>query len=348
MTFHKKLVMSIFLPSLAVLAIGCNSEQEGSANNPDENNSGNQPDPVSLSFAYELPTDHPWGIGAEEFKVIVEEQTNGEVEIEIHGGGALGGSGGEIQEGVEVGTIDIGISSTPLAQINPYVEIFSLPYIFTDRENAWEVLDGEIGENVGEHLLDNNLMHLAYWEDGFRQVTNNSHQITSPEDFEGLSIRVPESTVRIQTFEALGANPLPMSFSEVFTALQQGAIDGQENPLSVVESSSFYDVQDYLTITNHVYSPASLFINNDKWEGLTEEQQTIILEAAEAGRDINRELNAEQDNALISEFEEKGMDVFEIEDIVPFQEATKSVWETVTEELGEEGQQIIDDILATQ
>ncbi|UCZ52915.1 DctP family TRAP transporter solute-binding subunit [Bacillus shivajii] len=332
------LSFSFFL--LFILLLGCTSSEEGSTNV--------ETDPITLSFAYELPTDHPWGIGAEEFKEIVERETEGAITIAIHGGGALGGSGAEIQEGTELGTIDIGISSTPLAQINPYVEIFSLPYIFTDRENAWDVMDGEIGEQVGGYLEDNNLKHLAFWEDGFRQVTNSTRQITSPEDFDGLSVRVPESTVRIETFEALGANPLPMSFSEVFTALQQGAIDGQENPLSVVESSSFYDVQEYLTITNHVYSPASLFINYDKWDSLTEEQQSILVEAAEAGRDTNRELNAEQDESLIADFQERGMDVHVIEDIVPFQELTQSVWTNVTEELGEEAQEIIDDILETQ
>lgn len=339
-TIRKNTIISFAILSVLILFMGCSSE-DSSSDMSDE--------PVTFSFAYELPTDHPWGIGADKFKEIVEEETDGAVIIEIHGGGALGGSGAEIQEGVGAGTIDIGISSTPLAQINPYVEIFSLPYIFANRENAWEVMDGPIGDKVSLFLEEeNNLKHLAYWEDGFRQVTNNTRQINAPEDFEGLSIRVPESTVRIETFEALGANPLPMSFSEVFTALQQGAIDGQENPLSVVESSSFYDVQDYLTITNHVYSPASLFINNDKWNSLTTEQQDIIIAAAGAGRDINRELNAEQDEELIANLEERGMDVQVIEDIVPFQQATESVWSSVTEDLGEEGQQIIDDILATQ
>src|SRR5699024_5054895 len=215
------------------------------------------------------------GQGAEEFKSIVEEETNGEIVIEVHNGGSLGSSGGEIQEGTSLGTIDIGISSTPLAQIIPEVEIFSLPYLFNNREDAWETVDSEIGTDIASGLESENLKHLAYWEDGFRQVTNSKRQIKSPEDFEGLRIRVPESNLRIETFEVLGASALPMSFSEVFTSLQQGTIDGQENPLSVIENSSFYDVQEYLTVTNHVYSPASLFINLNTWEELSEEHQNI-------------------------------------------------------------------------
>lgn len=303
---------------------------------------------TSLSFAYELPNDHPWGIGAEEFKKIVEEETNGEITVEIHGAGSLAGSGREIQESVKVGTIDIGISSTPMAQMNPFVDIFSLPYIFNDRESAWEILDGKIGEQVGEKLEEDNLKHLAYWEDGFRQVTNSKQQIKSPEDFDGLRIRVPESELRIETFNALGASPLPMSWSEVFTALQQGTIDGQENPLSVVDSSSFYDVQEFLTITNHVYSPATLFINIDKWNSLSEEHQEIILKASYAGRDINRELNKDQDETLIKELEEKGMDIHIIEDISEFREHTKGVWDIVIDELDEEARDIVDEIIEFQ
>lgn len=299
---------------------------------------------TTLSFAYELPENHPWGEGASEFKRMVEEETGGEVTIEIHGNGSLAASGREIQEGVKIGTIDIGISSTPMAQLNQYQDIFSLPYLFNDREHAWEVLDGQIGDRVAEELDEHGLQHLAYWEDGFRQITNNVRPIESVEDFSGLRIRVPESDVRIETFKAMGASPLAMAWSEVFTGLQQGTIDGQENPLSVVSSSSFYDVQQYLTISNHVYSPATIFINSDKWNALSEEQQKIVLKAAEAGRDINRKLNAENDEALIKELEEKGMEVTVIDDIQPFREATKPVWDQVADKIGGDAQDLIEKI----
>lgn len=312
----------------------------------DENGESNGPESITLTLANELPGDHPWGRSAEEFKSIVEEETNGEIVIEVHNGGSLGGSGGEIQEGTSLGTIDIGISSTPLAQILPEIEIFSLPYLFRDREEAWEALDSDIGSDIAAGLESNNLKHLTYWEDGFRQVTNSRTQIQSPEDFDGLRIRVPESNLRIETFEALGASPLPMSFSEVFTSLQQGTIDGQENPLSVIESSSFYDVQDYLTVTNHVYSPASLFINLNTWQELSEEHQEILINAAEAGRDLNRELNEEEDAEAIETLEEEGMDVYELtdEDMEIFQEATLSVYESLIDDLGGDSEEIINSI----
>jgi len=340
---RRKIWFTFIVFALLAFSFGCASGDDSTSEG-----DGASSKPVKLTFAYELPTDHPWGIGADKFKEIVEEKTNGEIEIEIHGNGSLAGSGAEIQEGIQIGTIDIGISSTPLAQINPFVQIFNLPYIFEDREMAWEVLDGPVGEEVGNKVEDHNIKYLSFWEDGFRQVTNSKRPIVTPEDFNGLSIRVPESEIRIQTFKALGASPLSMSFSEVFTSLQQGAIDGQENPLSVVESSSFYDVQEYLSITNHVYTPAGLLMNMDKWNSLTDEQQEIIVEAAEAGRDINRELNEENDEQLIDEMKEKGMEVNEIEDLTPFQEVSQDVWDLLIEELGEEAEEIVDEIMDSQ
>jgi tripartite ATP-independent transporter DctP family solute receptor len=337
----KRKSMNWLIPILLLISIflsACNEEDEAS----NENKST-----TTLSFAYELPDDHPWGEGARKFKEIVEEKTNGEVKIEIYGNGALAGSGREIQEGAKIGTIDIGISSTPMSLMNQYQDIFSLPYIFSSRKHAWEVLDGPIGDKVGEMLSTHNLTHLAYWEDGFRQITNSTRPTTTIEDFKGLRIRVPESEVRIETFRALGASPLPMAWSEVFTALQQGTIDGQENPLSVINSSSFYDVQKYLTISNHVYSPATLFINTSKWDLLSEDQQEIVMEAADAGKDLNRQLNEEQDAKMVKELEEKGMEVTVIDDIKPFQDATKSVWESVINNIGGDAKAIIDEINMT-
>lgn len=304
-------------------------------------------DTITLSLANELPGSHPWGQSADEFKRIVEEESNGEIRVDIHNGGSLGSSGYEILEGTGLGTIDIGIASTPISQVLPEFEILSLPYLFKSREDAWEVLDGETGAKISKGLEEEKLMHLAYWEDGYRQVTNNERQIHSPEDFDGLRIRVPESTLRMDTFKTLGSNPLPMSFSEVFTALQQGTIDGQENPLSVIENSSFYDVQDYLTITNHVYSPASLFMNIDVWNDLSNEHQRIILKAAEEGRDLNRKLNAEEDELLINKLEERGMDVYELseEEMEEFQNKTLPVYERLIEDLGGNSSEIVDSII---
>lgn len=336
----KKLLIAS-LSALTILLGACSNDNGNSSTS-----SSNEP--ISISFAYELPDDHPWGHGAKMFKEMVEEESDGQITIEIYGNGSLAASGREIQESVSIGTIDMGISSTPLAQMNPYLDLFSLPYIFENREMAWNVLDGEVGQTIGEKLSDNNLQFLSFWEDGLRQVTNNTRPINKLEDFKGLKIRVPESEVRLETFKALGSNPLPMAWSEVFTALQQGAIDGQENPLSVVTSSSFYDVQQYLTITNHVYSPATLFMNSGKWADLNDNQKEIIMKAAKAGQEINRKMNEEQDNAAIEALEGKGMEISEIENIAEFQEVTESVWNDVVNNMGGDARELLEKIKNSQ
>lgn len=284
-----------------------------------------------LNFAFELPENHPWGDAAKEFKRIVEDESDGELLINLFPNGSLAASGREIQEGAKIGTVDIGISSTPMSQLIPKVDLFSMPYLFNDREHAWRVLDSEIGTGIGNELEKQQLEFLAFWEDGFRQITTGSKKIATVSDFNSLKIRVPESELRINTFKALGATPISMPWSEVFTGLQQGAVDGQENPLSAIASASFFDVQDHLIISNHVYSPATVFMNKDKFDSLSIEHQEIIKEAMNVAKKINRTLNQREDEGLQEELESKGMEVTIIEDIGEFREATQQVRQEMIE-----------------
>lgn len=304
--------------------------------------------PVELRFAFELPIGHPWGKGAELFKQIVEEDPENAISVKVYAAGQLGKSGEDVQQGVMMGTIDIGISSTPIVLINPIQEVFDLPFIFDDREKAWKVLDGEIGDEIAKGLESKGLKVLAYWEDGFRQVTNSKLEIAKLEDFAGLKIRVPYSPQRLKTFEAIGSRPTAMPFSEVFAALEQKVIDGQENPLSVVWDSSLYDVQQYLTITNHVYSPATLFINLRKWNAMSEKQRAAVQKASFAGRDLNRELNMQNDASLIERLREKGMLVSELspDELKKIQDAVTVVWEDYKKKHGASGTAIIEKITA--
>lgn len=298
-----------------------------------------------IKFAFELPASHPWGQGAQAFKEYVEEKTQKGTLVELYPAGQLGGSSEDIQQGVMLGTIDIGISSTPIVLLNPLQKLFDLPFLFSTREEAWAVLDGPIGSKVGKNLEEKGLKALSYWEDGFRQVTNSVRPIKTAKDFEGLKIRTPYSPQRLATFKQLGAKPTSMPFSEVFSALEQGVIDGQENPLTVIWNSSFYDVQKYLTITNHVYSPATLLINLNAWEKLSTEQQEIILEAAVIGQKVNRDLNAEGDESLVAKLEEKGMQVDTLpkEEISKIKELVRPVWDMFVEEEGEEAAKLIEE-----
>lgn len=300
-----------------------------------------------INFAFELPENHPWGEAAKEFKRIVEEESDGELLVNLFPNGALAASGREIQEGAKIGTVDIGISSTPMSQLIPKVDLFSMPYLFENHEHAWEVLDSHLGMDIGKELEQHNLVFLSFWEDGFRQITTKNQDIKSVADFKSLKIRVPESELRINTFKALGATPISMPWSEVFTGLQQGAIDGQENPLSVIASASFFDVQEYLIISNHVYSPATVFMNKDKFDTLTTEQQEIIHHAIDVAKVFNRDLNKKQDEMLQDELQEKGMTISTIDDISEFRDATSQVRQEMIDSFSDakEVQQLVDDII---
>lgn len=317
--FPKVIILLIILLALSACSRG------GSENNTVK----------ELSFAFELPESHPWGEAAKSFKEEVEKESNGTLKINLFPNGSLAASGREIQEGTKIGTVDIGISSTPLSQLVPELDLFSLPYLFNNRQHAWDALDSEIGKEIGELLSEHNLVFLSYWEDGFRQITTKNKGIKEIEDFKGLKIRVPESDLRIETFKALGATPISMPWSEVFTALQQGAIDGQENPLSVVSSASFYDVQENLIISNHVYSPATVFMNENKWSELSESEKEIITNAINHAKQLNRDLNEKADEELKNELEKKGMIVSELTDRESYRKATEGVWKAAIEKIGD-------------
>lgn len=348
-TAYLRLIILILLISL--IAFGCTSAPQNQPAPDSAQSQGNATDngaSVTLKLAHELADDHPWGAAANKFKEIVEKETNGAITVEIYGNGQLGASGREIQESVMIGSLECGVSSTPMEILNPYMKLFALPYVFANVQEAWQILDGPVGDAVAAYAEDSNVKVLAYWEDGMRQITNNTRPIYVPEDLKGVKLRVPESTVRLATFEALGASPVSMPFSEVFTSLQQGTIDGQENPLSVVSTSSFYECQKYLSITNHVYSAACLLINLDLWNTLSAEQQEILIQAAQEARDINRQLNEENDNKLLAELESLGMAVNEIADVGAFQDAMQPVWDSVLNELGDDGRDLFEQMREQQ
>lgn len=298
---------------------------------------------VELRFAFELPITHPWGKSAELFKNMLEDNKENNISVKLYPAGQLGKSGEDVQQGVMMGTIDVGISETPIVLLNPAQEVFDLPFIFESRQKAWKVLDSEVGTAVGNNLEKNGLKFIAYWEGGFRQVTNSKKQIKTLGDFAGLKIRTPYSPQRLKTFESLGCKPTAMPFSEVFSALEQKVIDGQENPLSVVWDSSLYDVQKYLTITNHVYTPATLFINLRKWKSFSPKQQEAILVAARAGRDLNRKLNKDNDEKLVDQLRAKGMVVDQLtpQELSKIQGAIKVVWDEYKTKHGTTGEEIL-------
>ncbi|MCS2609613.1 DctP family TRAP transporter solute-binding subunit [Halomonas dongshanensis] len=248
-----------------------------------------------------------------EFKRLVEEKTNSELEISLFPDNQLGDDR-VVLESTIFGDIDIGIASTsPLANLVPDFYLFDAPFLFLSSEQAYATLDGEVGQQILDSLESKGLKGLAFWENGFRNYTGNGHEVAEPSDLAGMKVRTMENQVHLAAWRALGANPTPMAFSELFTALQQGTVDSQENPLSVIDSNRFLEVQDYVSLTQHVYTPFVVFMNLERYNALDESQQQAIHEAVEAATAFQRERSQALEAEVVERFsEQSGVTVTEL------------------------------------
>lgn len=284
------------------------------------------------------------GSALEEFATAVEEETDGRVQVTLHQSGTLGGET-ETLEQLQSGSIN-GMLAQAISLMQsqaPALAVEELPFLFPSQEAAYQAVDGEFGELVSQELRSIGLEPLAYWENGYRHFTNNTTPIETPEDMEGLQFRSAESEIRISMFESLGASAIPMPFPEVYTGLEQGTIDGQENPLNTFASAGFQEVQEYLTLSGHIWSAAPLFVSADWWETVPEDLQEIISEQAMEYRLVNRERVQESDEELLAELEEAGMTINEV-DTSLFQEATKEVWDEWEDAIGPEFMDLAEEI----
>ena len=251
------------------------------------------------------------GIAITTFADEVAKLTNGRYKIETFFDGSLGGER-ESVEAVQLGTQALTFTSTgPVPNFVPETKILDVPFLFRDKAHARAVLDGPIGDDLLKKFDSKGFKALAWAENGFRHMTNSKHEVHTPDDLKGLKMRTMENPVHIMAYKALGIVPTPMAFPEVFTALQQGTVDGQENPLSVILSAKFDQVQKYLSLTGHVYSPAIFLMNKAEFDKLKPEDQKAFIEAAKAGVKANRAKVDEDDTNGVAELRKRGMDVTE-------------------------------------
>ena len=250
---------------------------------------------------------HIYNQAVEYFAKLVGERSKGEIDIQLFPAGQLG-SERDMVEGLQIGSLEMTLTSTgPLGNFVPQVKLFNLPFLFKDRKTCYKILDGTIGTDIANLFLKVGIRSLGWYENGFRNITNSKRPIDKPHGMDGLKIRVMEDDVFILTMKSLGASPLPMAFGELYTALEQKAVDAQENPLAVIHSSRFFEVQKYLAMTGHFYSPAMLLISEMTWQKLTPAQQNILLEAAKEARDFERKISMEADQTLEAELRKAGM-----------------------------------------
>ncbi|RKL65569.1 ABC transporter substrate-binding protein [Salipaludibacillus neizhouensis] len=307
-------------------ACGGNNEESPEANNNDtevkeenaEANGANEEAAADAEFTIRagigLNNEHPQYKGLEKFKEIVEEETDGAIHVETYHSGQLGDDR-TMMEALQLGSQEVTVPSTaPIANFVSDFSIFDFPFLFPNSEVADEVLDGEVGQKFLDKLDDQNLKGLAYWENGFRDLTNSEKEVASVDDFEGLTIRTMENDLHLDAFRAMGANPTPMAFTELFTALQQGTVDGQENPFATIYLEGFYEVQDYVSDTHHIYSPFVFLMSKSFYDTLPEDYQEVVDNAAlEAGK-YQRELNREANDEYLDSLVEEGMTFTEISD----------------------------------
>jgi tripartite ATP-independent transporter DctP family solute receptor len=275
--------------------------------------------------------DSPYDLGAKKFKELVESRFPGQVEVRIFGSAQLG-EDKEMLEGLRLGTLEMHVPSSVLHSVEPMFGLFDLPFLIQDRKQVERIADGPLGETLAKALEDDDLILLGFWENGFRMITNNVRPVAKPEDLRGIKLRTPKDPERMKMFTAFGASPTSMSFGEVFSALKQGVIDGQENPLSQIVPGRFYEVQRFLSLSKHVYSPAYPVMSRSYFESLDEGLRAAIVEAArEVGR-FHRELGEKEDERYRKMLEER-MEVTEIDEAA-FAAAAEPLYREFEEKFG--------------
>lgn len=295
-----------------------------------------------LKLGHIAEVSHPYAQGADHFAKLVAEKSGGDMEVQVFPSSQLG-SQKDMTEGLIYGTIDMVLTGTAdLGQFQPKMSIFDLPFLFKDRAHAYKSLD-TVGMELGKELEPKGMKLLGFMENGIRHLTNNVRPVKAPADMAGLKIRVMSNKIYIETIKSLGGSPTPMAFGELYSAMQQGTVDGQENPSAHIYTKRFFEVQKYASMTAHAYAPEPVLISMITWSKLSDAQKAIIQEAATEAIAWQRELSTKEDNEYWDKIKATGkIEVVEV-DRAPFMEATQPVWK---EFAGTVGQDNIDKILA--
>jgi tripartite ATP-independent transporter DctP family solute receptor len=346
-----KLISLLMVLLLVLTACGGGGSTTSSSNKEDGNDaspnnesaSNDSGEKQTLRISIGVNDKHPEYEGTLKFKELVESKTD-DFNIEIYHTGQIADDRSAI-EMLQLGTLDITIPSTsPLVNFVSEYGVFDLPFTIPNPEVADQVLDGPFGDKMFSLLEDQNLVGIAWWENGFRNLTNDVRSVASIEDLKGLKIRTMENEIHLDAWRAMGANPTPMAFTELFAAMQQGTVDGQENPYPTIDLSQYAEVQKHVSSTNHVYTPFIFLFSKPIWDALTPEQQEILSEAAvEAGK-----FNRQRSREVAAESLERLKEDMTFTEITPeeherFKEAVASVIDKHADKIGRE---IVEEYLA--
>jgi len=268
--------------------------------------------PRIIRFGYGLVENSNQGRAVKVFADEVEKRSGGKMRLRAVGAAALG-SDVQMQQALIGGAQEMMVGSTAtLVGIVKEMALWDTPFLFNNGAEADAILDGPVGQKVMAKMPEKGLVGLVYWENGFRNLTNSKRPITKSEDLAGVKLRVMQNPVYLESFNALGANAIPMAFSELFGALETKTVDGQENPFNTILSSKFYEVQKYVSVTNHVYSPWIVFVSKKYWDGLSKDEQKVLMDAAKVSRDFERKDTRAEAAKAVADLKSKGMEVNEV------------------------------------
>lgn len=301
----------------------------------------------TILFAGQQPPDHPLTAYQWKFKELAEEYSNGEIEVKVYHSNQLGGNT-EANEAVRDGSIQMAYSSIAYisSNFNPKFYITNLPFLVT-RDNVstfYELMDGEVGQRLGKELEKNNIRLMGYIQLGFRNITNSVRPVREPKDLEGLKIRLQPNEVHVESFRAFGANPLSLDWAEVYSALQQKVIDGEENPVDIIYLNNFFETQDYCTLSGHFFDIGGVYMNMDFYNNLPEDMKRIVERAGLEAAQYQRQVSTDSENEYVAKLKEK-MEVIELPEdgLKKFQEKSEIMYEKIRSIVKDD--QLVDDFL---
>ncbi len=290
----KRLILKAVMAAVALAFVGSASAQE-----------------KSFKLALQNPKGHPLATGAEKFAEIVAAKSGGKLKVQVFAGGVLGGDAPNVSA-LQGGTIDfVLLNSGILASQVKDFEVYDFPFMFASAKEADAVVDGPFGQKMHAKLMDKGIVGLTYFELGFRNITNSKRALNTVEDIAGLKLRVIPNAINVDWVKAVGANPTPMAFPEVYAGLEQKAIDGQENPFSVILANKFFEVQKFLAVTNHQYNPQSLIFSKKIWDTLSADEKKILQDAAHEAGKFERQVNRDAAASQLDGLKKAGMQVTE-------------------------------------
>ena len=300
--------------------------------------------PTVLKIGYATSKESHYGVGSTVFCDEVEKGTQGRFKCQHFANSALGGEREQI-EAIQLGTQDLVNTSTgPVGNFVPEVKIVDIPFLFRDYDHARKVMDGPIGQDILTKFPSKGIIALAWTENGFRHMTNSKRDIVKPTDAAGLKMRTMENKVHMDGYRTFGILPTPMAFPELFGALQQGTVDGQENPIPVILASKFSQVQKHLSLTGHVYSPALLLLSPKVWNKLSDADKKVFTEAAKKAAVAQRKKVNDDENNGIAQLEKDGMKVTKTVDGAAFRDALKPAYAGYAKEFGADNIKKISDV----